>query len=156
MDIQTEVGNYLRERARLVDAIRREGLAGTPAVEIARGVPTAAFSRDQVKEFIACVLLADTAAKAFAQAGLAGVLTARESGIDAPRHVTATLTVDPQQLRDRPEVARQARDALRDYLLTLELPLGQPDPGPGEREDLIDRLLLDGAAVRLVKLKPRT
>ena len=151
MDIRTELGNFLGEKRALIDAITREFRAGTPAKAIAREV-TSAFSRDQVTQYLAAVALHDTARKALREAGLE-LVDVSVTGIDAPREARLTLAADPAVTDDYEGFASRIRAALRDFHITLDLPQGEHDE---VTDDLIDRHLLDGEPVRLIKLKPRT
>lgn len=157
MDIEAELRNFLGERQLLVEAIKREFRSGTSAMEIARAVAPA-FGRDQVKQFLANVAIADSARKALAEAGLSAVVDAVVSGIDAPRQAVLAATADPAEVEEFETLPQRVREALRDFHLTLDLPLGEEYeiPEDGELGRFVDRLLLDGESVRLVKIKPRT
>ncbi|MFF0105031.1 hypothetical protein [Streptomyces hirsutus] len=64
-----------------------------------------------------------------------------------------TIAGDPAETPDYGSLPNRIRAALRDFHVTLDLPQGEHDD---LTDDLIDRLLLDGEPVRLIKLKPRT
>ncbi|MEU6355964.1 hypothetical protein ABZ896_42750 [Streptomyces sp. NPDC047072] len=152
MDIRTELDNFLGEQRALVDAITREFRSGTPAKAIARSVAPA-FSRDQVTQYLAAITLHDTARKALKEAGLE-LVDVHVTGIDAPREARLVIAADPAETSDYASLPDRIRAALRDFLITLDLPrTGEHDE---ITDDLIDGFLLDGEPVRLVKLKPRT
>src|SRR5206468_8088542 len=110
-----------------------------------------AFSRDQVKQFLANVAIADSARKALTEAGLSAAVDAAVSGIDAPRQATLAATAAPAEIEDYDMLPQRVRAALRDFHLTLDLPLGEEYETPEDSDvgRFIDRLLLDGASVRL-------
>jgi hypothetical protein len=152
MDIRTELDNFLGEKRALVDAITREFRGGTPAKAIARSVG-AAFSRDQVTQYLAAIALHDTARKALREAGLE-LADVGVTGIDAPREARLTIAADRAETPDYATLPSRIRAALRDFHVTLDLPqVGEHDE---ITDDLIDEFLLDGEPVRLVKLQPRT
>ncbi|MFE7115958.1 hypothetical protein ACFU99_11125 [Streptomyces sp. NPDC057654] len=151
MDIRTELNNFLGEKRALVDAITREFRAGTPAKTIARAV-SPAFSRDQVTQYLAAVALYDTARKALTEAELE-LVDVRVTGIDAPREALLYVAADPAGTPDYTELPSRIRAALKDFHITLDLPQGEHDE---ITDGLIDRFLLEGEPVRLIKLKPRT
>ncbi|MFI6341006.1 hypothetical protein [Streptomyces sp. NPDC050535] len=151
MDIGTELDNFLGGKRALVDAITREFRSGTPAKAVARSV-AAAFSRDQVTEYLAAIAMHDTARKALTEAGL-NLIDVHVTGIDAPREARLTIASDPAETPDQATLPNRIRAALRDFHLTLGLPqVGEHDE---ITDALIDEFLLDGQPVRLVKLKPR-
>ncbi|CAM5244829.1 hypothetical protein ACFW6N_06775 [Streptomyces cyaneofuscatus] len=151
MDIKTELDNFLGKKRALVDAITREFRSGTPAKAIARTV-SPAFSRDQVTQYLAAVALHDSARTALKEAGIE-LVEVRVTGIDAPREALLTVAADPAEMPDHEDLPSRIRSALRDFHITLDLPQGEHDE---ITDDLIDSFLLEGDAVRLVKLKPRT
>jgi hypothetical protein len=166
MEISTELGNFLGEKRALADAITREFRGGTPAKAIAREV-AAAFSRDQVTQYLATVALQDTACKALREAHLDGAVGVSVTGIDAPREARLTIGVDPAEAPDdrgQPGgdyagLPARIRAALRDFHITLDLT--QADRADRAERDivtdeLINKILLEGEPVRLIKLKPRT
>ncbi|MFI8943145.1 hypothetical protein [Streptomyces syringium] len=151
MDIKTELDNFLGAKRALVDAITREFRAGKPAKAIARTV-VAAFSRDQVTQYLGAVALHDTARKALREAGLE-LVDVRVTGIDAPREAHLAIAADPAETPGYAGLPSRIRAALHDFHITLDLPRGEHDE---ITDDLIDGFLLDGEPVRLIKLKPRT
>ncbi|MER5890322.1 hypothetical protein ABT160_41395 [Streptomyces sp. NPDC001941] len=151
MDIRTELDNFLGEKRTLVDAITREFRAGTSANEVARQAAQA-FGRDQVKQYLAAVALHDTARKALSANDLQ-LVDVYVTGIEAPRETRLILAADPVETDSYASLPRRIRLALRDYHLTLDL----PHATHGENTDArIDALLLEGQAVRVVRLNPRT
>ncbi|MFJ4866804.1 hypothetical protein [Streptomyces sp. NPDC088748] len=152
MDIRTEVDNFLGEKRALVDAITREFRSGVSAKSLARSVGPA-FSRDQVTQYLAAVALHDSAGRALEEAGLRAYVDVRLTGIDAPREAHLAVSVDSTETPAYAGLAVRIRGALRDFLITLDLPQGEHDE---ITDDLIDGFLLDGQPVRLVRLKPRT
>ncbi len=155
VDIRTELGNFLGEKRALVDAITREFRAGTPAKAIARQV-AAAFSRDQVTQYLATVALQDAARKALREAGLDGAAGVTVTGIDPPREAHLAIGADPSEVPGYADLPARIRAALRDFHITLDLPQADRAEHDPVTDELIDRLLLDGEQVRLVKLRPRT
>lgn len=155
MDIGTELGNFLGEKRALVAAITREFRAGAPAKAIAREV-AAAFSRDQVTQYLAAVALQDAARKALREAGLGGAAGVSVTGIDPPREAHLALGADPSEVPGYPDLPARVRAALRDFHITLDLPQADRAEHDAITDELIDNLLLDGEPVRLIKLKPRT
>ena len=155
VDIRTELGNFLGEKRALVDAITREFRAGTPAKAIARQV-AAAFSRDQVTQYLAAVALQDAARKALREAGLDGAAGVTVTGIDPPREAHLAIGADPSEVPGYADLPARIRAALRDFHITLDLPQAGMAEHDAVTDELIDRLLLDGEQVRLVKLRPRT
>ncbi|MEU1132613.1 hypothetical protein ABZ383_22590 [Streptomyces sp. NPDC005900] len=152
MDIKTELDNYLGEKRALIDAITREFRGGTPAKTIARTV-VSAFSRDQVTQYLAAIALHDAARKALHEAGVGSAGDVWVTGIDAPREARLTIAADPAETPDYTALPDRIRSALRDVQITLDLPQSEHDDITA---DVIDKALLDGEPVRLVKLKPRT
>ncbi|MFF5265008.1 hypothetical protein ACFY4C_39330 [Actinomadura viridis] len=148
-DLRTELANYLGEKRLLVEAITREFRAGVSANAIARQV-SAAFGRDQVKQYLAAVALRDSAANALAEAGLDSVASAAVTGIDAPREAHLTVYADPSEIDDVTSLPTRIRDALRPFHITLA------HAASNDPDTELDTLLLDGEPVRLVRLKPRT
>ena len=155
VDIRTELGNFLGEKRALVDAITREFRAGTPAKAIAREV-AAAFSRDQVTQYLAAVALHDAAEKALREAGLDGAVGISVAGIDPPREARLAIGADPSEVPGHADLPTRIRAALRDFQITLDLPQADRAEHDVVTDELIDKLLLDGDQVRLIKLKPRT
>jgi hypothetical protein len=153
MDISTELGSFLGERRALIDAIARELRAGASANAVAREVAPA-FSRDQVKEYAAAIALQDTARKALREAGLDGAADVRATGIDPPREAHLNLAAVPSE-PGYASLPGRIRAALRDYHITLALPHTDQAECDEITDGLIDKVLLDGERVRLVKLKPR-
>ena len=155
VDIRTEIGNFLGEKRALVDAIAREFRAGTPAKAIAREV-AAAFSRDQVTQYLAAVALQDAAREALREAGLDGATCVSVTGIDPPREAYLAIGADPSEVPGYADLPARIRAALRDFHITLDLPQADKAEHDVITDELIDKILLDGERVRLVKLKPRT
>jgi hypothetical protein len=163
MDIRSALSNFLGEKRALVNAITREFRDGTPAKTIAREVAEA-FSRDQVTQYLAAVALADAASKALQEAQLGGVASAWVTGIDPPREAHLAISTDPAEAPDSKGLPgsdyaglpSRIRAALRDFHITLDLPRAGREEHGILTAELIDKLLLDGEPVRLVKLKPRT
>ncbi|MFF2226925.1 hypothetical protein ACFVV7_26825 [Streptomyces globisporus] len=154
MDIRTEVDNFLGEKRALVDAMVRAFRGGTPAKEVARSV-AAAFSRDQVTQYLSAISLHDAARKALLEADLTFAADVFVTGIDAPREARLIIAADPQETAGFASLPTRVREAFRDYHITLGL------PQDGEHEDDItdadiDQFFLDAQPVRLVKLRPRT
>lgn len=146
MDIKVELDNYLREKRALVDAIRREALARTPSAVIEMAVQPA-FSRDQVRQYVAAVRMREAARKILEEAGLGDAADLRVTGIDPPREVRLNLTAGP----DYPGYAtlpERIREAFRNFA-TLE-----PIRGHHDEDKQVDDLLRDGEQVRLAKQKP--
>ncbi|MEV6680638.1 hypothetical protein AB0N09_27810 [Streptomyces erythrochromogenes] len=112
-----------------------------------------AFSRDQVKEYLAAVALADSARKALGEAGLADDVDVSMTGIDAPREARLVIAAEPAEVADYRALAERIRSALRDFHITLACSQGEDAEAT---EALVNELLLDGEPVRLTKLKPRT
>ena len=155
VNIGTELGNFLGEKRALVDAITREFRVGTPAKAIAREV-AAAFSRDQVTQYLAAVALQDAARKALREAGLDGAVGVSVTGIDPPREAHLAIGADPSEVPGYADLPSRIRAALRDFHITLDLPQADKAEHDVITDELIDKILLDGERVRLVKLKPRT
>lgn len=155
MDIRTELGNFLGEKRALVDAITREFRDGTPAKALAREVAVA-FSRDQVTQYLAAVALQDTASKALREAGLDGAVGVTVTGIDPPREAHLAIGADPSEVPGYADLPIQIRAALRQFHITLDLPQADRAEHDAVTDELIDKLLLDGEQVRLIKLRPRT
>lgn len=151
-DITPELENYLGARRALIDTMTRQFRAGVPAMQVWRRVAQA-FSRDQVKQFLAAVALHDTARKALANADLGADVEVSWTGIEAPREARLIIAVDPEEITDLPSLPRRIRAALRDSHITLDLPEGEHDE---ITDTLIDKLLLDGDPVRLVRAQPLT
>ncbi|MET9694370.1 hypothetical protein ABZY81_39160 [Streptomyces sp. NPDC006514] len=128
----------------MVEAITGEFRSGTPAKVIARSVAPA-FSRDQVTQYLAAVALHDSAARALEEAGLREHVDVRLTGMDAPREAHPAISVDPTQTPAAAGLAARIRGALRDLLITLDLPQGEHDE---ITDELIDGFLLDGQPVR--------
>lgn len=63
------------------------------------------------------------------------------------------MAADPAEMPNNEDPPSRIRSALRDFHITLDVPQGEHDE---ITDDLIDSFLLEGDAVRLVKLKPRT
>jgi hypothetical protein len=154
VDIGTELGNFLGEKRALVDAITREFHAGTPAKAIAREV-AAAFSRDQVTQYLAAVSLQDTAREALREGGLDGAVGVSVTGIDPPREAHLTIGADPSEISGDADLPTRIRAALRDFHITLDLRQADRAEHDVVTADLIDKLLLGGEPVRLIKLRPR-
>jgi hypothetical protein len=155
VDIRSELGIFLGEKRALVDAITREFRVGTPAKAIAREV-VAAFSRDQVTQYLAAVALHDAARKALREAGLDGAVGVSVTGIDPPREAHLAIGADPAEVPGYADLPARIRDALNAFHITLELPQAARAVHNAVTDELIDKLLLNGERVRLVKLKPRT
>ncbi|MEV4999388.1 hypothetical protein [Streptomyces niveus] len=154
MDIRTELDNFLGEKRALVDAMAREFRNGTPAKEIARSA-AAAFSRDQVTQYLSAVALHDATRKALHEAGLAFAADVSVTGIDAPREAWLVIAADPEETADFAALPTRVREALRDFHISLGLPqIGEHENDISDVE--IDEFFLDAQPVRLVKLKPRT
>lgn len=157
MNIKPEVENFLGGKRALVDAITRKFRSGAPARAVARSIPTAAFSRDQVTQYLAAVALNDKAAKALREAELDSAVDVRATGIDAPREARLNIAADPAETPDYATLPTRIRTALRDFHITLDVtsdfPRGEDDK---ITDELVDEILLDGEPVQLVKLKPRT
>ncbi len=154
VDIRTELGNFLSEKRALVDAITREFRVGTPAKAIAREV-AAAFSRDQVTQYLAAVALQDAARKALREAGLGGVAGVSVTGIDPPREAHLAIGADPAEVPGYVDLPGRIRAALRDFHITLDLAQADRVEHDVATDEVIDKVLLDGQRVRLIKLKPR-
>ncbi|WP_105975689.1 hypothetical protein [Streptomyces geranii] len=156
-NIGPELDNYVGAKRALVDTMTRAFRSGVPAMAVWRSVATA-FSRDQVKEYLAAIALMDSARKAVEEAGLAASVDVSATGIDAPREARLTISADPAETPDYPELPGKIRDALRDFHITLtkDFPRDEDNESDDLTDSLIDELLLDGEQVRLVKLKPRT
>ncbi|MGW0876571.1 hypothetical protein ACWD3J_39940 [Streptomyces sp. NPDC002755] len=150
-DIKPELDNYLGAKRALVDTMARAFRSGSSAMAVWRSV-TPAFSRDQVKEYLAAVALLDAARKALKEAGLAGDVDVSVTGIDTPREARLVIAAEPAEVPDYLGLASRIRSALRDFHITLDLPQGEHDE---ITDSLVDELLLDGSPVCLVKLKPR-
>jgi hypothetical protein len=152
-DIRPDLENYLGARRTLVDTMTRQFRAGVPAMQVWRRV-SSAFSRDQVKEYLAAVALCDGARTALTEAGLASCTAVSVTGIDAPREAHLAIAADPEEVPDFLTLPERIRGALRDFHITLDLPqrAEHDEITPG----LVDGFLLGGEPVRLVRLKPRT
>lgn len=155
VDIRAELGNFLGEKRALVDAIAGEFRAGTPAKALAREV-AAAFSRDQVTQYLAAVALHDAARKALQEAGLYGAAGVSVTGIDPPREARLAIGADPSEVPGYAELPARIRAALREFQITLDLPQADRAEHDAVTGEQIDKLLLAGEQVRLIKLKPRT
>jgi hypothetical protein len=155
VDISTELANFLGEKRALVDAITREFRRGAPAKAIAREV-AAAFSRDQVTQYLAAVALHDAARKALSEAGLDGAAGVSVTGIDPPREAQLAIAADPSEVPGYPDLPARIRAALLDFFITLDLPQADRAEHDAVTGELVDLLLLAGEPVRLIKLKPRT
>ena len=155
MDISTELANFLGEKRALVDAITREFRRGAPAKAIAREV-AAAFSRDQVTQYLAAVALHDAARKALREAGLDAAGSVSVTGIDPPREAHLAIGADPSEVPAYADLPTRIRVALRDFHITLDLPQADRAEHDAVTDELVDKLLLNGERVRLIKLKPRT
>jgi hypothetical protein len=155
MDIRTELNNFLGGKRALVDAITREFRDGTPAKALARDV-AAAFSRDQVTQYLAAVALHDAARKALREAGLDGAAGVSMTGIDPPREAHLAIGADPSEVPGFADLPTRIRAALRDFHVTLDLPQADRAEHDAVTDEVVDKLLLDGEQVRLIKLKPRT
>ncbi|WP_420879189.1 hypothetical protein [Rhodococcus sp. (in: high G+C Gram-positive bacteria)] len=154
MDISTELSNYLAEKSRLVEAATREFRSGTSAAEIARALAPA-FSRDMVTSYLSAVARADSACTALTETGLNAVASVHMSGIDAPRESTIVVGADPAEVDDPDRLPHRVREALAPFHLTLALPRGE-GPDEGESVDAaVDRLLLEGEPVPIVRAIPR-
>ena len=151
-NIQLDLDNYLGGRRTLINTMTRKFRSGVPAMEVWRLVASA-FSRDQVKQYLASVALHDAARKALTKAGLGASVDVSLTGIDAPREARVTIAADPEQTPDYRALPSRVRAALRDFHITLDLPQGEHDE---VTDDLIDELFLDAEPVRLVRLKPLT
>ncbi|WP_433717001.1 hypothetical protein ACQP2U_42435 (plasmid) [Nocardia sp. CA-084685] len=134
----------------------REFRSGTAARVIAREV-SPAFGRDVVMGYLAGVAIADTARKALAEAGLGAVVGVSLPRFEVvPRDATLAASADPSEVEDYPGLPWRVRAALRDFHITVGLPRGEEcDPGE-DLDSCVNRLLLEGELVRLVKVKPRT
>ncbi|WP_159945446.1 MULTISPECIES: hypothetical protein [unclassified Nocardiopsis] len=151
-DIKPDLDNYLGARSTLIDTMTRAFRNGAPAMQVWRSVAPA-FSRDQVKQYLASVALHDAAHKASKQAGLGPSVAVSLTGIDAPREAHLSIAADPEETPGDSALAQRIRGALRDFHITLDLPQGEHDE---ITDSLVDELLLDGEPVRLIKLKPLT
>jgi hypothetical protein len=148
--LQAELINFLGEKRNLVDAIR-DLRRGVPAKAIAREV-AAAFGRDQVTQFLAALGLHDAARNVLKAVGLDAVTAVRFTGIETPREALVGLGADLVEIADLDTVATRVRSALRDILITVDLPDGEHDE---VTDEFVDELFLDGQEVRLVRLKAR-
>ncbi|WP_137725852.1 hypothetical protein [Prescottella subtropica] len=154
MDIRTELDNYLAEKRLLVEAAVREFRAGASAAEIARALAPA-FSRDIVTSYLAAIARADSARTALAETSLNVVAAVHVSGIDAPREATVSIGADPAEIDDIEALPHRIRAALAPFHLALALPRDK-DPGAGETPDeAVDRLMLEGEPVLIVRAVPR-
>ncbi|MER7805087.1 hypothetical protein ABTX71_32745 [Streptomyces parvulus] len=160
-DLRAARDNLLGERANLIHMMAMASRHGLSAKEVARLVAPA-FGRDQVLQYLAVVTLHDAANKALNEAGLAAFVDVSVTGIDAPREARLNLVADPAETPDFATLPGRVRDALRDFLITLDVaqgyPLGEDYPkGEDERiiSSFVDEVLLDGEPVRLVRIEPR-
>ncbi|GAA0438259.1 hypothetical protein [Streptomyces luteireticuli] len=151
-DIRPELDNYLGAKGGLVDAMTNAFRSGAPAMAVWRSVAPA-FSRDQVKQYLAAIALHDSARKALKETGLGAAADVSVTGIDAPREARLVIAADPDETPDYQALAGKIRAALRDFHITLDLPQSEHEE---ITDALIDELLLDGEPVRLVKQQPRT
>jgi hypothetical protein len=151
-DIKPDLENYLGARRALIDTMTSAFRSGVPAMQVWRSVAQA-FSRDQVKQFLAAVALCDAAREALARAGLGAAVDVSWTGIDAPREARLVIAADPEEITDFPSLPQGIRAALRDSHITLDLPQGERDE---ITDSLVDELLLDGERVRLVRAQPLT
>lgn len=145
LNLAVEVGNYLGEKRALISAIKRAALAGKPSARI-ESAAAPAFSRDQVRQFVAAVRFCEAARKILKEAGLGDAADLRVTGFDPPREVRLNLCADPDEdgyetLPDR------VREAFRNFA-TLEL-----IPRHHDDSEKIDDLLRDGEPVRLTRQK---
>ncbi|MBD0673897.1 hypothetical protein [Streptomyces sp. CBMA156] len=160
-DLRSARDNLLGERHILIHAMAHASRHGLSAKEIARLV-TPAFGRDQVLQYLAVVALHDAADKALVEAGLDDFVDVSVTGIDAPREARLNLVADPAETPDFATLPGRIRDALRDFLITLDVsqgyPLGEDYPKGGDERVLagfVDEVLLDGEPVRLARIEPR-
>ncbi|MFZ3491625.1 hypothetical protein ACODT5_00030 [Streptomyces sp. 5.8] len=151
-DIRPELDNYLGAKRALVDTMTSAFRSGAPAMTVWRSVAPA-FSRDQVKEYLASIALMDAARRAADEAGIAASFDVSVTGIDAPREARLVIAADPAETPGYAGLAGKIRSALRDFHITLDLPQVDHDE---ITDSLIDELMLDGEPVRLVRLKPRS
>ena len=160
-DLRSARDNLLGEKNHLVHMMAHASRHDLSAKEIARLVAPV-FGRDQVLQYLAAVALYDAAGKALVEAGLDAFVDVSVTGIDAPREARLNLVADPAQTPDFATLPGRIRDALRDFLITLDVTQGYPrgeDYPKGEDERIIasfvDEVLLDDEPVRLVRIEPR-
>lgn len=146
-NITFERDNYLGQKRALVDAIRRAALAGTPSAQI-ESATAPAFSRDQVRQFVAAIRFREAARRILAEAGLAEAVDLRVTGFEPPREVRLNLAADPGDYPGYEKLPDRIRDAFRNFA-TLEL-----IPGHHADDEKVDDLLRDGEQVRLARRNP--
>jgi hypothetical protein len=149
-DIQAILDNYLGEKQLLVRAIERAALDGEPSARIESAVARA-FSRDQVRQFVAAIRLREEARKILADAGLgATAVSVRVTGIEPPREVRLALAADPEDsgAHEYEDLPARIREALRNFAVLEVIPRRH---GDGEE---VDDLLRDGEEVRLARQDP--
>lgn len=151
-ELRPELDNYLGAKRTLVEGMARAFRSGDSAMAVWRAVASA-FSRDQVKQYLAAVALQDATRKALTEAALDTAVGVWVTGIDAPREARLALAVDPAEFAGYSDLPRRLREVLRDFHITIELP-----PGEHDRTDMssVDQVLLDGEPVRLIRARPRT
>jgi hypothetical protein len=143
LDLTTEVSNYLGERRLLVGAVEQAAIDGVPSARIEAAV-AAAFSRDQVRQYVAAVRLREAARKILKGAGLGGAVGLRVTGIDPPREVRLSLAAGPAD-PGYEDLPGRIREALRNFA-ALEL-----IPRHHDGTEHVDDLLRDGEEVRLTR-----
>jgi hypothetical protein len=150
-DIKPELDNYVGAKRTLIEAMVRAFRSGDSARAISHTVASA-FSRDQVKQYLAAIALQDTARKAFTETGLDTTVGVWVTGIDAPREARLALAADPSEFADYPALPGRIREVLRDFHITLD---PSQDENDTTTDAMVDQVLLDGEPVRLIKAHPR-
>ncbi|MFZ2529761.1 MAG: hypothetical protein WAX14_19235 [Rhodococcus sp. (in: high G+C Gram-positive bacteria)] len=155
MDIAIELENFHAAKIELVRLMTDEFRRGTSAAEVARAL-SSAFSRDVVTQYLGTVDRFDRATTALAENDLDGIAGAWYTGIAAPRETRLALSIGPEEVADHEGVPDRIRNALAPFHLTLA-PTSEGPAAAGESTgDAVDRLLLDGDAVQIVRATPRT